>query len=79
VTALNADVNGDGSVTAFDLTLATRSKGRKLGASLPPFGSPRIRTLHGRLGRLIRFLGIPIPSRIQAACSFERRRRRTAW
>jgi hypothetical protein len=35
MTALNADVNGDGSVTAFDLTLATRSKGRKLGSGLP--------------------------------------------
>jgi hypothetical protein len=35
MTPLNADVNGDGSVTAFDLTLATRSKGRKLGSGLP--------------------------------------------
>jgi hypothetical protein len=31
---LNADVNGDGSVTAFDTTLATRSKGSKLGSGL---------------------------------------------
>jgi len=34
MTPLNADVNGDGTVTAFDLTLATRSKGRKLGSGL---------------------------------------------
>ena len=33
-TPLSADVTGAGSVTAFDLTLATRSKGRKLGAGL---------------------------------------------
>jgi hypothetical protein len=32
---LNADVYGDGSVTAFDLTLATRAKGHKLGSGLP--------------------------------------------
>ena len=31
---LGADVNGDGSVTALDLALATRSKGRKLGPGL---------------------------------------------
>ena len=35
MTPLNADVNGDGSVTAFDQTLATRAKGRKLGPGLP--------------------------------------------
>src|SRR5262249_14274594 len=35
MTPLNADVNGDGTVSAFDLTLATRSKGRKLGSGLP--------------------------------------------
>ena len=35
LTPLNADVTGDGTVTAFDLTLATRSKGRKLGSGLP--------------------------------------------
>ena len=35
MTPLNADVTGAGTVTAFDLTLATRSKGRKLGAGLP--------------------------------------------
>ena len=34
MTPLNADVTGDGSVTALDLTLATRSKGRKLGSGL---------------------------------------------
>ncbi len=33
-TPLSADVTGAGIVTAFDLTLATRSKGRKLGAGL---------------------------------------------
>jgi len=33
-TPLSADVMGAGTVTAFDLTLATRSKGRKLGAGL---------------------------------------------
>jgi hypothetical protein len=33
-TPLTADVTGAGSVTAFDLTLATRSKGRKLGSGL---------------------------------------------
>ncbi|MFI5453930.1 MAG: Ig-like domain-containing protein [Isosphaerales bacterium] len=33
-TPLNADVTGTGTVTAFDLTLATRSKGRKLGSGL---------------------------------------------
>ena len=33
-TPLSADVTGAGSVTAFDLTLATRSKGRKLGSGL---------------------------------------------
>src|SRR5207248_3357965 len=31
---LNADANGDGSITAFGLTLATRSKGRRRGAGL---------------------------------------------
>jgi hypothetical protein len=35
MTPLNADVNGDGSVTSFDLTLATRAKGHKLGSGLP--------------------------------------------
>ena len=34
-TPLSADINGDGSVTAFDVTLATRAKGHKLGAGLP--------------------------------------------
>ncbi|MGO9600226.1 MAG: dockerin type I domain-containing protein [Isosphaeraceae bacterium] len=34
-TPLSADVTGSGTVTAFDLTLATRSKGRKLGSGLP--------------------------------------------
>ncbi len=34
ITPLNADVTGVGTVTAFDLTLATRSKGRKLGSGL---------------------------------------------
>ncbi len=33
-TPLSADVTGAGSVTVIDLTLATRSKGRKLGAGL---------------------------------------------
>jgi hypothetical protein len=33
-TPLSADVTGAGTVTAFDLTLATRSKGRKLGTGL---------------------------------------------
>ncbi len=33
-TPLSADVTGAGVVTAFDLTLATRSKGRKLGSGL---------------------------------------------
>ena len=33
-TPLTADVNGDGTVTAFDLTLATRAKGQKLGSGL---------------------------------------------
>jgi hypothetical protein len=33
-TPLSADVTGAGSVTAFDLTLATRSKGRKLASGL---------------------------------------------
>ena len=33
-TPLSADVTGAGAVTAFDLTLATRSKGRKLGSGL---------------------------------------------
>ena len=33
-TPLSADVTGGGTVTAFDLTLATRSKGRKLGTGL---------------------------------------------
>jgi len=33
-TPLSADVTGAGTVTAFDLTLATRSKGRKLGSGL---------------------------------------------
>jgi len=33
-TPLSADVTGAGTVTAFDLTLAARSKGRKLGAGL---------------------------------------------
>jgi hypothetical protein len=32
--ALNADVTGGGTVTAFDLTLATRSKGRRLSSGL---------------------------------------------
>jgi Dockerin type I domain len=32
---LSADVNGDGSVTAMDTTLATRAKGHKLGSGLP--------------------------------------------
>jgi hypothetical protein len=32
MTAMNADVNG--SITAFGLMLATRSKGRKLGSGL---------------------------------------------
>ena len=31
---LNADVTGAGDVTSLDLTLATRSKGRKLGSGL---------------------------------------------
>jgi hypothetical protein len=31
---LGADVTGDGTITALDLTLATRSKGRKLGSGL---------------------------------------------
>jgi hypothetical protein len=35
MTPLNADVNGDDTVTALDLTLATRSKGRKLASGLP--------------------------------------------
>ena len=34
-TPLSADVNGDGSVTAMDTTLATRAKGHKLGSGLP--------------------------------------------
>jgi hypothetical protein len=34
MTALNADVDGGGTVNAFDLTLATRSKGRKLASGL---------------------------------------------
>jgi Dockerin type I domain len=34
-TPLSADVNGDGSVTAMDTTLATRAKGHKLGTGLP--------------------------------------------
>ncbi len=33
-TPLNADVTGGGAVTAFDLTLATRSKGQRLGTGL---------------------------------------------
>jgi len=33
-TPLSADVTGAGTVTAFDLTLATRAKGRKLGSGL---------------------------------------------
>ena len=33
-TPLTAAVTGDGAVSAIDLTLATRSKGRKLGADL---------------------------------------------
>ena len=33
-TPLNADVTGAGTVTALDLTLATRSKGRKLASGL---------------------------------------------
>jgi hypothetical protein len=33
-TPLSADVNGDGSVTAFDQTLATRLNGHKLGSGL---------------------------------------------
>ena len=32
---LGADVNGDGTISALDLTLATRSKGHKLGMGLP--------------------------------------------
>jgi hypothetical protein len=35
MTPLNGDVNGDGTVSALDLTLATRSKGHKLGSGLP--------------------------------------------
>ena len=35
MTPLNAEVNGDGSVTAFDLTLTARAKGRKLGSGRP--------------------------------------------
>jgi hypothetical protein len=35
MTPRNADVNGDGSVTAFDLTLATRTRGHKLESGLP--------------------------------------------
>jgi hypothetical protein len=35
LTPLNADINGDGSATAFDRTRATRSKGRGLVGSLP--------------------------------------------
>jgi hypothetical protein len=35
MTPPNADVNGDDSVTSFDLTLATRAKGHKLGSGLP--------------------------------------------
>ena len=31
---LGADVNGDGAVSALDLTLATRAKGHKLGLGL---------------------------------------------
>ena len=34
MTPLNADVTGDGTVSAIDLTLATRAKGRKLGTGL---------------------------------------------
>jgi hypothetical protein len=34
MTPLNADVNGDETVSALDLTLATRSKGHKLGSGL---------------------------------------------
>jgi len=34
MTPLNADVTGAGTVTAFDLTLATRAKGHKLGTGL---------------------------------------------
>ncbi len=33
-TPLNADVTGAGTITSIDLTLATRSKGRKLGSGL---------------------------------------------
>ena len=33
-TPLSADVNGDGTVAAFDVTLATRAKGHKLGSGL---------------------------------------------
>jgi hypothetical protein len=35
VTPRDAEISGDGSVTAFDLTLATRPKGRRLGTGLP--------------------------------------------
>jgi hypothetical protein len=35
MTPLNVDVNGDGFVAAFDATLATHYKGRKLGSGLP--------------------------------------------
>ena len=31
----NADISGEGPVRAFDLTLATRPKGRRLGTGLP--------------------------------------------
>jgi hypothetical protein len=34
MTPLGADVNGDGTVSALDLTLTTRSKGRKIGPGL---------------------------------------------
>jgi len=33
-TPLSADVTGGGTVTALDLTLATRAKGHKLGSGL---------------------------------------------
>jgi hypothetical protein len=34
-TPLGADVNGDGTVTAFDMTLAIRAKGHRRGSGLP--------------------------------------------
>ena len=35
MTELNADLNGDGSVSALDLTFAARSTGRKVNLGLP--------------------------------------------